>query len=48
MGLDMYLLGKTYLWQNWENPDRDLKRDGFRVCQIELELGYWRKHPDSW
>lgn len=46
MGLDMYLTGKVSVWRNWEDESKDLKRDGFRVTGLELELGYWRKHPD--
>ncbi len=46
MGLDMYLEGRSYLWTNWDDPDKDLKRDGYRVSDVTLELGYWRKHPD--
>jgi hypothetical protein len=46
MGLDMYLQGRSYLYRNWENPSKNLMRDGYRVCEVMLELGYWRKHPN--
>ena len=46
MGLDMYLTGKVHLWRNWEDESKNVKRDGFLVTGLELELGYWRKHPD--
>lgn len=46
MGLDMYLEGKTYLWTDWDDPAKNETRDGFRVKEITIELGYWRKHPD--
>lgn len=40
MGLDMYLNGRLYCYENSE------KVDGYEVSEKELELGYWRKHPD--
>jgi hypothetical protein len=43
MGLDMYLVGEKYLW---ENEDTKPMEDGFRLKSKELELGYWRKHPN--
>lgn len=46
MGLDMYLEGKTYIWQDWNHPERNRTKDGFRLKGEILELGYWRKHPD--
>ncbi len=46
MGLDMYLTGDNYLLNDWENPDNNRCEDGHRVKRLELELGYWRKHPD--
>ncbi len=40
MGLDMYLVGrKTYL-------DRKLDDEGYEIHSTEVELGYWRKHPN--
>lgn len=41
MGLDMYLHGKKFI-----NGTKQIKQDGFRVGSINLELGYWRKHPN--
>ena len=46
MGLDMYLEGRTFLWGNWQHPERDEKRDGFKIKNVTVELGYWRKHPN--
>jgi len=43
MGLDMYLKGRK--WVDGRNHVRT-KVDGFTVTSVELELGYWRKHPD--
>ncbi len=40
MGLDMYLNGRKNLW------DRKRVEDGFTVNSVEIELGYWRKHPN--
>lgn len=40
MGLDMYLTGKKFIRR--ENPTED----GFPVSCHELDLGYWRKHPN--
>ena len=40
MGLDMYLVGrKTYL-------DRKLDDEGHKIDTAEVELAYWRKHPN--
>lgn len=46
MGLDMYLSGRKHRWQSFDAPESDLKEDGFRVEEIRLALGYWRKHPN--
>jgi len=46
MGLDMYLTGEKYLADNYENPEKNIMEDGFRVKAKRLELGYWRKHPN--
>jgi hypothetical protein len=43
MGLDMYLKGAKFFTSfDGKRP----KEDGFEVSQHELELGYWRKHPN--
>jgi hypothetical protein len=42
MGLDMYLRGRKFFW-SFDTPRME---DGFRVNHVELDLGYWRKHPD--
>lgn len=41
MGLDMHLTARKSFYS--EQPE---KQDGFPVKAIELDLGYWRKHPD--
>ncbi|MDB4265109.1 hypothetical protein N9891_00010 [bacterium] len=46
MGLDMYLTGKKSTMPDWDNPVNDETVDGFRLKNKELDLGYWRKHPD--
>ncbi|BCX48579.1 phosphoglycerate kinase [Haloferula helveola] len=46
MGLDMYLTGESYLVHDWENPENNRTEGGFRIKGYELDLGYWRKHPD--
>ena len=46
MGLDMYLTGRAHLWTDWQDDTKNAKRDGFRISNVELELGYWRKHPN--
>lgn len=40
MGLDMYLNGRVRKWRNQE------KLDDYPVSAVELELAYWRKHPN--
>ena len=46
MGLDMYLTGHKFIWTDHKNPKNNPIEDGYRVKVRELELGYWRKHPD--
>lgn len=46
MGLDMYLTGIEHLATDWKNPEKNLMRDGFKLEEYRLELGYWRKHPN--
>jgi len=46
MGLDMYLRGEKFYWNDFKNPKAERKEDGFKVESITLDLGYWRKHPD--
>jgi hypothetical protein len=43
MGLDMYMRGYKYLLEDAANNRNE---DGYRVVAVEIELGYWRKHPD--
>lgn len=45
MGLDMYLTGQVGVW-SFKDEDRIEYRDGYRVKCRELDLGYWRKHPN--
>ena len=40
MGLDMYLSGNKYLW------NRNRLEDGKPIKKLEVDLGYWRKHPN--
>jgi hypothetical protein len=46
MGLDMYLRGEKFFWTDWEKPANNRMEDSFKVSSLELELGYWRKHPN--
>lgn len=46
MGLDMYLHGRKFHWNDWEKPENNRMEDGFKVSHTVLELGYWRKHPN--
>lgn len=46
MGLDMHLNGEKYFWTNWQEPEKNIMEDGFRVKEKQLDLGYWRKHPN--
>src|SRR4051812_6140992 len=46
MGLDMYLRGEKFFWTDWETPSNNRIEDGFRVTSLQIELGYWRKHPN--
>lgn len=46
MGLDSYLTGEKFFWSNFSNPAKDRTEDGLRIKIINVELGYWRKHPN--
>lgn len=46
MGLDMYLEGRLMQMGGYGAPDKVEKRTGKKVSSINVELGYWRKHPD--
>lgn len=46
MGLDMYLTGRKFFWRTWENDGGDRKEDGKIIKNLDVELGYWRKHPN--
>lgn len=46
MGLDMNLVGRKFLWPDFKDPKNNRKEDGYRVSMVELDLAYWRKHPD--
>lgn len=46
MGLDMYLNGSKFLFNDWSNEANNQKEDGFRIKEKILQLGYWRKHPN--
>lgn len=43
MGLDMYLHGRKTLASMGAAKRTE---DGFEVNAVELEVGYWRKHPN--
>jgi hypothetical protein len=43
MGLDMYLKGRK--WVDTYAHQRT-KVDGYTVTNVQLQIGYWRKHPD--
>jgi hypothetical protein len=43
MGLDQYLTGRKYFGRYGAKPRME---DGHIVEQVELALGYWRKHPN--
>jgi len=44
MGLDMYLTGQKFFW-DFDDKDKRYE-DGLRIKSLDLELGYWRKHPN--
>ena len=46
MGLDMNLNGSKYLYEDFKEPENNRMEDGYRICGVEVRLGYWRKHPD--
>lgn len=46
MGLDMYLRGRKYVIHNYDDPMDNPTMDGYSVVSYEIELGYWRKHPN--
>lgn len=45
MGLDMYLTGRKFFWYATGRQD-GRKEDGLNVKSLDVELGYWRKHPN--
>lgn len=46
MGLDMYLVGVKFPDRYSHKMTKKTLEDGFEVRRIEVELGYWRKHPN--
>lgn len=46
MGLDMHLTGRKYFWQTYGNIHAQRREDDKRVNSMEVQLGYWRKHPN--
>lgn len=42
MGLDMYLHGRKSFTYGNEQKDEE----GFTIDSVNVELGYWRKHPN--
>lgn len=43
MGLDMYLTGNKY-YSRYDNPPKD--EEGYDITDINVHLGYWRKHAN--
>lgn len=43
MGLDMYLRGRKFYRSAIRQRPQE---DGFDVVQKDLDIGYWRKHPN--
>jgi len=46
MGLDMYLSGRKRPGYDYANDRATREEDGYRVEEVSLRLGYWRKHAD--
>jgi hypothetical protein len=46
MGLDMYLEGRKYIYEDWRDGTNNEMEEGFRVSGKTYDLGYWRKHPN--
>ena len=49
MGLDMHLTGNVYhegRWRSKGETDRRKKISGYPVTSSDLDIAYWRKHPD--
>lgn len=46
MGLDMYLYGNKRPEYDYANDRATREEDGYRVEEVSLRLGYWRKHAD--
>ena len=46
MGLDMYLTGEKFFWTDWEHPEKNRTENGLKISTLDVELGYWRKHPN--
>ena len=45
MGLDMYMSGRKFFWFA-SAPGAERKEGDKRVKSLDVELGYWRKHPN--
>jgi hypothetical protein len=43
MGLDQYLNGRKFYGRYNDHPRTE---DGFVIEEIQIALGYWRKHPN--
>lgn len=52
MGLDMYLTGHYFIWsKDQDNIEiKGIDLHGFKLKNLEIELGYWRKanHIHKW
>jgi hypothetical protein len=42
----MYLRGEKFFWTVWGNHSLERMEDDKKVSSLEVDLGYWRKHPD--
>ena len=40
------LRGEKFFWTDWDDPTKNRHEDGKRISRLEVELGYWRKHPN--
>jgi len=43
MGLDMFMHGRKFYRSS---GNKRVQEDGFDVIQKDLDIGYWRKHPN--
>lgn len=46
MGLDMFMRGEKFFWTDWKNDENNRKEGGLKIRTLEVDLAYWRKHPN--